>query len=95
MDVLLNELARGFEVVVECVRLFVGVGNVAGVADGGLDNAAGLADGVNAKLQIVHVIQGIENAEHIHAGFDSLVAKLFDLVQNQDFDGNKRKFDTI
>ena len=46
-----------------------GIGDVTGVRDGGLHDAPGLARGIHAELDVRQVVEGIKDAENVHALF--------------------------
>lgn len=52
VDTLLHELVNEVEVVLESVLGLVGAGNIAAVADDGLDNTTGLLGGVNSEFHL-------------------------------------------
>ena len=67
VDVARDELPREVEVVVGGELALVRVGDVARVRDGRLDDAARRADGVDAELEVVDVVEAVEDAEDVHA----------------------------
>eukprot|EP00968_Pinguiococcus_pyrenoidosus_P004452 scaffold300_cov258-Pinguiococcus_pyrenoidosus.AAC.31 len=75
-----DQLVNKTKVVLERVRLAGRVGHVARVADGALDNAARGSHGVDAEAQVVHVVEGVEDAEHVHSGVLRDLAELVDHV---------------
>ncbi len=58
-----------FDVILERVFGAVGVGDVTGVADGGFANGlAVVAGGFHGDLHVGKVVEGVEDAEDVHAG---------------------------
>ena len=55
------------DVVSEGVFVALGVEDVAGVADGGFADAAGAADGLHGDLHVGEPVEGVEDAEDVHA----------------------------
>ncbi|GIW15948.1 MAG: hypothetical protein KatS3mg063_1801 [Tepidiforma sp.] len=51
-----------------------------GIADGALHVAAGLFDGAEGGFEVPGVVQGVEDAEDVHAVLDGAVAELIDDV---------------
>ena len=54
--------------------------NVTSVRDGSLNNTSRRTDRIDAKLEVIKIVQGVEDTEHIHTVLDSDVAKLEDGV---------------
>lgn len=69
-DHFVGELGEGFD----------GVDGGGGVADGALDVAPGLFDGLEGGFEVSGVVEGIENAEDVHAVLDGAVAEFVDDV---------------
>mmetsp|Transcript_10221 Transcript_10221/g.30179 ORF Transcript_10221/g.30179 Transcript_10221/m.30179 type:complete len:842 (-) Transcript_10221:1449-3974(-) len=70
------ELAHVVHVVVQGVLALGRVAEVARVAHGRLDDAARGADGLDAELHVVDVVERVEDAEHIHAVLHRELAEL-------------------
>ncbi len=68
------ELFGLFDIVVEVVFGAGGVEDIAGVADGGFaDGFAVFADGFHGDLHVGEVVEGVEDAEDVHAGVGGVV----------------------
>ncbi len=67
------ELFREIDVVLEVVLGAHRVEDVAGVADRRLGNLARLADRVDRDAHVLHPVQAVEDAEHVHAGLGRLL----------------------
>mmetsp|Transcript_42058 Transcript_42058/g.80439 ORF Transcript_42058/g.80439 Transcript_42058/m.80439 type:complete len:782 (-) Transcript_42058:261-2606(-) len=80
VNVARHQLLRKVEVVVDGVLGLVGVGQVAGVADGGLHHAPGLMHRLDTELEILHVVQRVKHTEDVDAAVLSLLDKLLDDV---------------
>ncbi|RUS15956.1 hypothetical protein BC937DRAFT_91767 [Endogone sp. FLAS-F59071] len=64
------------EVVLERVLRACGVGDIARIANGGLDNTACFEDGVDTEAHVLNVVERIENTENVHAGVLGLGAEV-------------------
>ena len=63
------ELLGFIDVIFERIFRAVGVGDVAGVADGGFaDGLAMFAGGFHSDLHVGKVVEGVEDTEDVHAG---------------------------
>ena len=67
---------RHRDVVLQRVFLFIGIGEIAAVANCGLAQATGLADLVDRDPHILDPVQAIEDAEHI----DARIGRLLDEI---------------
>ena len=61
------------DVVGQGVFVAARVEDVAGVADGGLAQPAGVADGLDGQVEVGQVVQGVEDAEDVDAGGGGLL----------------------
>ena len=69
-----GDLVGEAQVVVEGVELLAGVGEVAGVAQRDLGHGGpGVADGVDGRTHLAHVVEGVEDPEDVDAGAGGLV----------------------
>ena len=82
VDAEAHDLVHQLEVVLEVV-LLLGVQHVAAVADGALDDAAGLLHRLDAHLELVDVVERVEDAEHVDAALLGLLAEVLDGVVRQ------------
>lgn len=62
-----DELIGEFQVVIQGVFLPHWVGDVAGVRDGGLDDATRRSGGFHPQQHVGHVVQGVKHPENVHA----------------------------
>lgn len=70
VDSLVDQLLSQVEVVVEGVFGLFGVGNIARVADGSLDNTSGFLGRVDTELQIVNIVERVEDSEDVQTSLD-------------------------
>lgn len=87
VDVESDEPVDKVKVVLEVV-LLLGVEHVTTVADGGLNDATSLVNGLDTNLKLVNIVQGIEHSENIDTVLLSLVNKVVDGIVRQGSVGN-------
>lgn len=80
VDALLDELVDEVEVVLERVFGLLGVGQVTRVADGSLDDSAGLLGSVDTELHVLDKVERVEDSEDVETGLDRPLAELVDGV---------------
>ena len=69
MGASIHNLLREPQVVVKGVKVFRGVEQVAGVAEGNLgDGGSGLEHRVDSRTHLGDVVESVEDAEDVHAG---------------------------
>lgn len=66
--------------VVRQVVFLVGVEHVSAVADGRLNNATCLLDGLDSNFKLVDVVEGVKDAEDVDTILLGLLAKMVDGV---------------
>lgn len=78
VDSLCNKLIDKVEVVLQVVLGLLGVGNVSGVTDDGLDDTSSLLGGIDSELHVVDIVERVEYSEDVESVLDGLFAKVVD-----------------
>ena len=75
------ELLGLIDVILKRVFRTVGIGDIAGVTNGGFTNGlAVFASGFHGHLHVGKVVEGVEDAEDVHAGVSSVLHETSDNI---------------